>query len=107
MVSVVEVAGLLVIVALNTAIAALATRFFRVRLNTQWGSAVYAAVLTPIPLVGTTLLLGSVLGPNLGSANAVLGLTVAVPLAVGIAFDYFWMPSPEEVDVPDRRRQGT
>jgi ABC-type molybdate transport system permease subunit len=107
MVSVVDIAGLLVIVGLNTAIAALATRFFRVRLNTRWGSAVYAVVLTPLPLVATTILLGSVLGPNLGSANTVVALTVLVPLALGIAFDFFWMPAPDDVTVPDNRRQRT
>jgi len=107
MVSAVDIAGLLVIVGLTTAIAALAPRFFRVRLNTQWGSALYAVVLTPIPLVGTTILFGTVLGPNLGSASTVLALTVLVPLAIGIAFDFFWMPAPDDVPVPDNRRQRT
>lgn len=105
MVSVVDVVGLLVIVGLNTAIAALATRFFRVRLNTNWGSTLYAIVLTPIPLVATTLVLGSILGPNLGSANTVLGATIVLPMALGIAFDFFWMPAPDDVDVPEKRRK--
>ncbi|MFB6084617.1 MAG: hypothetical protein ABEJ94_10275 [Halorientalis sp.] len=107
MVSAVDIAGLLVIVGLNTTIAALATRFFRVRLNTQWGSALYAVVLTPIPLIGTTMLLGTVLGPNLESSSTVLAVTVLTPLAVGIAFDFFWMPAPDDVSVPDNRRQRT
>lgn len=107
MVSVVDVVGLLVIVGVNTAVAALATRFFRVRLATRWGSALYAVILTPLPLVASTLLLGGLLslGPDLGSAYAVVGATVAVPMAVGISFDLFWMPAPDDVDVPDRTRQ--
>jgi hypothetical protein len=24
-----------------------------------------------------------------------------VPLSLGIAVDYFWMPAPDEVEVPD------
>ncbi|MFB6163829.1 MAG: hypothetical protein ABEJ31_01585 [Haloarculaceae archaeon] len=103
MIGVADVVGLLVIVGLNAAIAALATRFFRVRLATTWGSALYALVLTPIPLVATTLVLSGVLGlgPNLGNGATVVGLTLVLPMAIGIAFDYFWMPAPDEVEVPD------
>ncbi|MFD1585815.1 hypothetical protein ACFR9U_02380 [Halorientalis brevis] len=106
MVSVADVVGLLVILGVNTTIAALATRFFRVRLNTGWGSALYTALLLPLPLVAVVLVLGGIgLGPNLGTANAVLGVTIVLPMALGIAFDFFWMPAPDEVDVPDRTRQ--
>jgi Mg2+/Co2+ transporter CorB len=98
-----ELLGLLFIVLVNTAVTALATRFFRVRLHTQWGSAIYTALLVPVLLVILTLVIGSLgVGPNLGSAAAVLGLTVVLPMAVGVAFDYFWMPSPEEVDLPEQ-----
>jgi hypothetical protein len=41
------------------------------------------------------------LGPNLGNVSTVLGVAVAFPLALGVAFDYFWMPTPEEVELPD------
>lgn len=107
MVSVADVVGLLVILGVNSAIAALATRFFRVRLKTDWGSAIYTLILTPLPLVATTLIFGGVLGlgPNLGSANAVLGATVVLPMALGISFDFFWMPAPDDIDVPDNTRK--
>jgi hypothetical protein len=105
MVGVVDGLGLVVIVLGNSAIAALLTRFFRVRLETRWGSAAYVAFGTPVVLVVSTLVFGSLFGPDLGSAGAVLGLTVALPLALGVSFDYFWMPAPEEVDVPDRRER--
>ena len=42
MVSVVDVVGLLVILGVNSAAAALGTRFFRVRLSTRWGSSMTA-----------------------------------------------------------------
>jgi predicted Na+-dependent transporter len=58
-------------------------------------------LLTPVVLLVGTQFLGQVLGPDLGEAATVIGLTVLVPLTVGIAFDYFWMPAPEDVEVPD------
>ncbi|MFB6179824.1 MAG: hypothetical protein ABEI77_08880 [Halorientalis sp.] len=103
MVSVADIVGLLVIVGVNSTISALATRFFRVRLNTTWGSAIYTVLLLPVPLVAVVLVLGGIgLGPDLGTANAVLGVTIVLPMALGVSFDYFWMPAPDEVDVPDR-----
>ncbi|MDZ7747023.1 MAG: hypothetical protein U5K28_11155 [Halobacteriales archaeon] len=102
MVSVADIVGLLVILGVNTTVAALLTRLFRVQLNTQWGPIVYSVLLTPLVLVILVLVMGGAgLGPNLGSASAVLGLTVVMPLALGMSFDYFWQPSPDEVQVPD------
>lgn len=101
MVSVVDAVGLLVLLGINTALAALLTRAFRSRLNTRWGGALYTVLITPVVLLIVTLVLGQALGPNLGDPATVIGLTVLVPLTVGIAFDYFWMPSPDEIDVPE------
>lgn len=97
-----ELVGLLVILLVNTAVAALLTRFFRVRMHTQWGSAIYVLLLVPFVLLVLTLVLGSVLGPNLGSPATVVVVTVVTPASVGVAFDYFWMPSPDDVDLPDQ-----
>ncbi|MFB6171533.1 MAG: hypothetical protein ABEJ23_03295 [Haloarculaceae archaeon] len=104
MASVVDLVGLLVIIAVNSAVAALLTRFFRVRLDTRWGSFVYALTLAPLVLLVLTLVIGSALGPNLGSPSAVVGVTILLPLAFGITFDYFWMPAPDDVDLPDEYR---
>jgi hypothetical protein len=107
MVSVVDVVGLLVILGVNAGAAALMTRFFRVRLNTRWGSMLYAVLLGTVVLTVLTLVLGGAgLGVNLGSPAAVMGVTVVLPLATGIVFDYFWMPAPEDVDLPERYRDG-
>lgn len=101
MVSVVAGIGLLVLLAVNTVVAAVLTRFFRVHMDTRWGQVVYAVVVTPVVLLGLTLVLGMILGPNLGTPGAVFGVTILLPLSVGIAFDYFWMPAPDEVEVPE------
>lgn len=106
MVSVVDIIGLLVILLVNTAAAALLTRLFRDRLHTRWGAMLYALTITPFVLLILVLVLSGLvgLGPNLGSGAAVVGVTILLPLALGIAFDYFWMPAPEEVELPDRYR---
>ncbi|PSQ61456.1 MAG: hypothetical protein BRD23_00285 [Halobacteriales archaeon SW_9_67_25] len=102
MVDAIEALGLAVLVFVNSAVAALLTRFFRVRLRTRWGSLGFIATAVPVALLVSTLVLGSVLGPDLGSAAAVVGVAVILPFSLGVAFDYFWMPAPEEVDLPDR-----
>jgi hypothetical protein len=104
MVSVVDVAGLLVILGVNSLAAALLTRLFRVRLKTGWGAVLYSVLLTPVALLVLVLVLGGAgLGPDLGNPAAVVGITILLPLALGMAFDYFWQPAPEEVELPDRR----
>jgi uncharacterized RDD family membrane protein YckC len=101
MVSAFEAVGLLVLLGINTALAAVLTRLFRTRLDTRWGGALYTVLITPVVLLIVTIFIGQALGPNLGDAATVFGLTVLVPLTVGIAFDYFWMPAPEDVEVPE------
>jgi len=101
MVSVIDAVGLVVLLAANTALAAVLTRLFRVRLSTRWGGLLYTLLVTPLVLVVLTLLVGQAIGPDLGDGATVLGVTVFVPTTLGIAVDYFWMPSPEEVEVPD------
>jgi hypothetical protein len=107
MVSVVDVVGLLVIVGINAGAAALMTRFFRVRLDTRWGPAVFALVLEPVVLTVFVLVLSGImgLGGNLGSPALVFGITVVLPMAIGIAFDYFWMPDPDDVELPAEYRE--
>jgi hypothetical protein len=105
MVAVIDVVGLLAILFVNTAIAALLTRFFRVQMNTDWGSALYTVLTVPVLQLVVVLFGSGVLnlGPDVGSAEVVVGLAILTPLAVGVAFDYFWMPAPEELDLPEQR----
>jgi hypothetical protein len=102
MVTAVGLLGLLVIVFLNGALTALMTRFFRVRMRTRWGGVLYSVLLCPFAMfivfvVLATLGFGGDL--ELGTGTA-LTLTILVPLIVGMTFDYVWMPSPGEVDLP-------
>jgi hypothetical protein len=101
MLSVVGIAGLLVIVLVNSAVTALMTRFFRVRLNTRWGGLVYSILLCPLALLLVGVLLSVPIGPfvTLGQLSFLV-LVVVLPLALGMTFDYVWMPSPEDVDLP-------
>lgn len=103
MVSVLGLLGLVVIVAVHTAIAAVLTRLLRVRLSSQWGPIVYAVLLIPVVLVVSTLVLSGVLGlgSNLGDAGTALFVLVAIPLALGVTIDYVWMPAPDEMELPD------
>lgn len=101
MVSALGLVALAVLVAVNTAIAAVLTRLLRVRLATDWGAAVYVGFFVPIALVVSTILLGSVVGPDLGSRVAVVTLLIGVPLVLGVSVDVLWMPAPEEVELPD------
>jgi hypothetical protein len=102
MVAVVDIIGLLVIVLANSAVTALMTRFFRVRLNTSWGGLVYAILLCPVAMFVVVLVLSGVfsLGGNLGSRFLALMVTIGIPLALGMTFDYVWMPAPDEVELP-------
>lgn len=101
MVTPLEVAGLGILVGCNTIVAAVGTRVFRAHMATRWGSALYTLFVVPLVLLMITLVLGQVLGPDLGDARTVIGVTVVLPLALGITIDYFWMPAPDEVEVPD------
>jgi len=101
MVSIVAIAGLVVIVLVNSAVTALMTRFFRVRLNTRWGGLLYSVLLCPF----ASLILGVILSVPLGSLIDLdnftfLTLVVVVPLVLGMTFDYVWMPSPDDVELP-------
>lgn len=105
MVSVLGVLPAVVLLAVNTLAAALLTRLFRVRLETNWGAAVFVAFLVPVVLTLTTIAVGAVAGPALGSRGLVVGLFVLLPLALGVTVDVFWMPAPAEVELPERMEQ--
>lgn len=97
--------SLVALVAFHTLLAGVTTRFFRLRLSTSWGSVVYTVVLTPMLLLVSTLLFTGVfnvgIGLNLGSPAIVMGLLVALPLVLGAAIDYLYVPSPDDYELPD------
>jgi len=102
--------GFLTLVALvgfHVLLAGVTTRFFRLRLSTAWGSVVYTIVLTPILLFVSTLFFTGVLnvgiGLDLGSPTIVFGLLIVLPIVLGVAIDYLYVPSPEEYELPETR----
>ena len=104
MVALVPWLGLAVLVALHTLAAALVVRWLRVRLDSRWAPPLFALFVVPVLLVGSTLLVsgGLGLGPDLGSPGAALFVLVALPLGLGLAVDYLWMPHPDAVELPAR-----
>ena len=94
--------GVAVIVAIHTVIAVVLTRFFRLQLDTNWGAAVYMLSLIPLALIVSATVLSGVfgLGGNVGGRDVVLLLVIVLPLSLGLAIDYFWMPAPEEIELP-------
>ena len=91
------------VLAFHTLLAAVLTRFFRMQMNTQVGSVVYAALCIPVVLVASTLLFSGVLGigVELGSSAVVLAVMVAMPLVLGFTIDVLYLPTPEEYELPD------
>lgn len=104
MVSLVSLVGLLIIVAAHTVLAAVLTRVLRVTMKTQWGTAIYTLLLVPVVLLLSTLVLSGVfqLGGDLGDRGTAIMLVIALPMVLGLSVDYFWMPHPDEVELPER-----
>jgi hypothetical protein len=44
------------------------------------------------------------LGADLGSQNLALLVAIALPLVLGVSVDFFWMPAPEEMELPETIR---
>ncbi|KTG09560.1 hypothetical protein AUR64_15195 [Haloprofundus marisrubri] len=102
MVSVLGLVVLGVAFVAHTAVAAVMTRFLRLRLDTQWGMVLYAVILIPFVLLVLTLVTGQLVPVELGQMGT-LGLLVGMPLALGFTIDVLYMPAPEEYELPDAR----
>ena len=99
-------AGLAVVAALaavHTGAAAVTVRLLRVRMDTGWGPVAAALVVVPLVLVASTLVVagGLGLGADLGGPDVAWFVLVVVPLGLGLAIDYLWMPAPEDVELPE------
>ena len=100
MVTVAAVIGLAIIIATNTLLAAVMSRFFRIRLDTRWGAVLFTLFFVPVVLVGSLIVLSGVFGLGGGvltDRNVVLTVTILMPFMLGYAIDHLWMPTPEEV----------
>ncbi|MFW6320700.1 MAG: hypothetical protein ACOC0Z_02510 [Halohasta sp.] len=89
----------------HTLLAAVLTRFFRLRLETQYGWVIYTVCLLPVVLFASTLVFTGLLqiGPNLGSPLVVFGVMIGLPIAVGVTIDLLYVAQPDEVELPDTR----
>jgi len=107
MTSLLGVLGLVLLLGVHTLLAAVMTRFFRLRLESRWGWIVYSALLIPPVLLGSTLVLAGVvgLGVDLGSPAVAAAVTIGLPLALGFAVDTLYVPPPDEVDLPEPDRE--
>ncbi len=96
----------IVVLGVHALVAAVMTRFFRIRLSTDWGTVVYTLLFVPVVLFLLTQLFTGILGigPNLGSPATVLAVMVGLPLAVGVTVDVLYMRPPEEYDLPEPQR---
>ena len=106
MVSVVGLVAFGAVLVVHTLLAAVLTRFFRLRLKTQWGYVIYSFTITPVVLLVTTLVFFGVIpigaGLDLG-ATALLGAAIGLPLALGFTIDTLYVPPPEEIDLPQQQ----
>lgn len=108
MVSVATIVGFLLLIVVHTFVAAVGIRFFRLRLATRLGAALYSLVFVPVVFLVSTLLLSGFIGfggDGVADKGTALILTWVLPLMLGYSIDLFWMPSPDEVEVPQRARR--
>jgi hypothetical protein len=89
--------------AVNTLLAAVGVRFFRLQLSTRWGPVVYTLLTVPVLYVFTALVVFGALGVGSGldlDQGTLLLFFWGVPLSLGASVDLFWVPPPEDVEVP-------
>lgn len=103
MATVLSIAGLLAIVGVHSLLAAVMTRYFRIALDSDWGTALFVVAGIPLVLLGTTLLASGVLGlgPSLGSPLLVFVVLIVVPLSLGVLVDVLYIPPPDEYELPE------
>jgi hypothetical protein len=105
MVSAATAIGFLLIMVVNTVLAAVSIRFFRLRLSTQWGAVLYTLVFVPLLYVATTILLSGFVGfGGSGAPNRTTALVLVwvIPFSLAVSLELFWMPPPDEVELPEQ-----
>lgn len=95
--------ALTVLVALHTAVATVLIRFFRVRLETAWGSAMFVVVFVPVVLTISLLVVGQAPVFVALGRDTVLLVGILFPLLLGATVDRFWLPAPDEVAIETHR----
>lgn len=102
MVSALALVLTVVALAVNTLVVAVLSRFFRIRLKTQWGWVTYTLLVSPVVLLVLGLIQGTVIAAPLfeGAAGLFLAVFVGVPLTLGFTIDLLYVPPPDEYDLP-------
>lgn len=98
---VVGVLGVAGVVVVHTLVAAVAVRFFRLRLSTRLGWVLYSLLAIPVVYVASALLFLGVLGIGRTltvDRGTLLAVVWGLPLALGVSLDLFWVPQPEEIE---------
>ncbi len=107
MLALIGFALLIALVAFHTLLAGIATRFFRLRLETSWGRVLYTVILTPMLLLVSTLVFAGFFdvgwGVSLRTPTVVIAVLVVLPAVLGIAIDYVYVEPPDEYELPDTR----
>jgi hypothetical protein len=107
MVPAATIIGFLLIMVVNTVVAAVTIRFFRLRLSTQWGAVLYTIIFIPVIYLVTTILLSGFVGFGGGGVQdrgTALILVWVIPFTLAVSLDIFWLPAPEEAELPEGTR---
>lgn len=100
MVSPGAVFGVVLLLAIHTLIAAIATRFIRLFTETRLGCALAIGLVIPTILLFSTQLLSGVfhMGFDVQEPWIAAMLSIGLPLALGVTIDFLWVASPAEVE---------
>ena len=103
MLSIIDAGLFFLVLAGHTLLAAVMTRFFRLRLDTQIGWVLYSLGSIPVALFVSTLVFTGVLniGPDLGSPTVAGAILIGLPLAIGLTIDLLYVAQPDEVELPE------
>lgn len=100
MVSLGAAVGVAVIVLVNTAVAAVFARYFRLALATRVGALLFTAAGVPVLYVVTTIVLGGALGLGnqvfAGDDGLFFTLCWGFPFFLGLSIHLFWLPPVPE-----------
>lgn len=103
MVSALSLALFVVVLGFHTLVAAVMTRYFRITLDTPFGTAFFIAVAIPVVLVASTLVFTGVfgIGPEIGDPLLVFAILIVAPQAIGVLVDVLYIPPPDAYELPD------
>lgn len=99
MVAIGELVGFVLLLAINTILAAISTRFARIVAQTRVGTVIAILLLGSLVLTFSTMFLSGVfyLGVDVQDRTIAVLVAIGIPLAIGVTIDYLWVATPDEV----------